>query len=447
MPIGTFLGLQTALRGILAQQQALDVTGHNIANANTVGYTRQEAVLTPTPAYSEPAVSRGPQAGQLGTGVEVTAYKRIRDEFLDTQLHAQTMRQGYYGALHDGLSQVETALAEPSDTGISSLLQSFWSSWQDVSNAPENASTRQALVQNAASLADGFRQLSSQLSTIGTQANANVSSTLGEINGDASSIAQLNDEIMRSQAVGDTPNDLLDQRDVLVDKLSQLVNVTRVDNADGTIDLKVGTTSLVTGLTAQARVESDFAAGDITAGKLAGLIQLRDVVVPQQLTDLNGIAAQMITKVNALHLSGTDLAGNPGTAFFAGTNASDIAVSAPILANPSLVAASGTGAPGDASQALAIAALQNTSTINTDYQRFVTKVGSDSRDATRTFDNAKSLADALESRRESVSGVSLDEEMTNLLKFQRGFQASARALTAMDDMVDLLVSRTGKVGL
>src|SRR5438105_5038623 len=338
MPIGTFMGLQTALRGILAQQQALDTTGHNIANANTVGFTRQEALLAPTPAYSEPSTTRGAQAGQIGTGVEVTAYRRIRDEFIDTQLHAQTMREGYYGALSDGLTQVEQALNEPSDTGLSSLLQSFWSSWQDVANSPENPSTRQALVQNAASLTDGLQQLSGQLSTIQSQTATNASSTLDEINADAATVAQLNDEIKRAKVVGDTPNDLLDQRDVLVDKLAQLVNVTRV-------------------------------------------------------------------------------------------------------------AASANGAPGDGAQALAVAALQRTSTIDSDYQRFVTKVGSDSRDATRTSDNATSLASALENRRESVSGVSLDEEMANLLKFQRGFQASSRALSAMDDMIELLVTRTGRVGL
>jgi len=443
MGLSTFMGLQTALRGILAQQQALDITGHNIANANTVGYTRQQAVLTPTPAYSNP----GAMPGQIGTGVDVTSYQRIRDEFIDTQLHAQTMRQGYYGALQDGLSQVETSLAEPSDNGISSLLQGFWSSWQDLSNNPESAGTRQALVQSAASLADGFRQLSSQLTTIQSQAGQNVTQTLSEINSATASIAQLNDSIMKAKVVGDTPNDLMDQRDMLVDQLSQLVNVTRVDNPDGTIDLKVGSTSLVTGAASTPRVETDFTAGDITAGKLAGLIQVRDVVVPQQLSDLNGIASQLITAVNAVHTSGVDLNGNPGVAFFTGTSAADIAVSAPVAADPSLVAASANGQPGDPTNALKIAALQTSTTINTDYQRFVTKVGSDSRDATRTYNNAKSLADSLESRRQSVSGVSLDEEMTNLVRFQRGFQASARALTAMDDMIDLLVSRTGKVGL
>jgi flagellar hook-associated protein 1 FlgK len=166
MPLSTFLGLETTLRGILAQQLALDVTGHNIANANTIGYSRQAAVMAPTEAYTVPGVTRPPQAGQLGTGVNVQSYQRMRDEFLDIQYRAQSMRQGSAEAAQDGLRQIEVAFNEPSDTGLNSLLQSYWSSWHDVSNAPENLATRQALAQNAASLANGFQSLATQLQTV-----------------------------------------------------------------------------------------------------------------------------------------------------------------------------------------------------------------------------------------------------------------------------------------
>ena len=153
MPVSTFLGLETTLRGILAQQLALDVTGHNISNANTVGYSRQAAVMAPTEAYTVPGVTRPPQAGQLGTGVNVQSYQRMRDEFLDIQYRAQSMRQGSAEAAQDGLRQIEVAVNEPSDTGLNSLLQSYWASWHDVSNAPENLATRQALAQNASTAA------------------------------------------------------------------------------------------------------------------------------------------------------------------------------------------------------------------------------------------------------------------------------------------------------
>src|SRR4029079_8079351 len=143
-----------------------DVSAHNIANANTVGYTRQEAVMTASPAFSYPSVVNSGIPGQIGTRVDVTRYRRVRDAFVDTQLRAQSTRQGNYEAKSDGLDQVELALAEPGDTGINALLNKYWNAWNDVANAPENMATRQALVQAAGALSDGFRTLSSQLTTI-----------------------------------------------------------------------------------------------------------------------------------------------------------------------------------------------------------------------------------------------------------------------------------------
>ncbi|MGI9658153.1 MAG: flagellar hook-associated protein FlgK, partial [Gaiellaceae bacterium] len=198
----TFMGLQTALRGILAQQRALDTTAHNIANANTVGYTRQEAQLAPTRPYTEPAVSRPPQAGQIGTGVDVVEFRRIRDEFIDVQLRAQTMRQGYAQARHDGLEQVELTLNEPSDSGLASLISRYWSSWQDVANTPEDIATRQALLQNAAALGDGFRSLDAQLSTIVSQTGQNVTLSIDELNAIGTDLRNLNESIGRSLVVG-----------------------------------------------------------------------------------------------------------------------------------------------------------------------------------------------------------------------------------------------------
>ena len=156
MAISTFLGLETALRGILAQQRAIDVTGHNIANASTPGYSRQTANLVTTQPMADTP------AGLLGTGVDVQSYQRVRDSYIDVQLRAQTMLKGYAEAQQNGLSQVELSLNEPSDTGLSSLLGKYWAAWQNVANAPEDVATRQALAQSAASLANGFNSLSSQ---------------------------------------------------------------------------------------------------------------------------------------------------------------------------------------------------------------------------------------------------------------------------------------------
>jgi flagellar hook-associated protein 1 FlgK len=453
MPLSTFLGLETTLRGILAQQLALDVTGHNIANANTVGYSRQSAVMATTEAYTVPGVSRPPQAGQLGTGVDVQSYQRMRDEFLDIQYRAQSMRQGSAQATQDGLLQIEVAFNEPSDSGLNSLLQSYWAAWHDVSNTPENLATRQALAQNAASLANGFQNLATQLQTVQSQVAQNVTDTIAQVNAIGTQITQLTAAITADELTGDKPNDLLDQRDVLIDQLSKLGNVTVTVGALDTVDITFGGATLVSGGTAQAAVtESDMTS--LTSGKLSGLIGLRDTAIPGYQTSLDNLASTLITETNTLHGSGYDLSGNLGGAFFTGTDAASIAVNPALLLTPALIAASANGQPGNAGNALAIADMQRSAqaglggaTIDTSYSQLVTQLGSDVRDATQTTDNATILAGSLDDKRQSVSGVSLDEEMTNLVKFQRGYQASSRALSAMDEMIDQLINRTGRVGL
>lgn len=461
----TFMGLETALRGILAQQRALDTTAHNIANANTVGYTRQQAQLAPTHPYTEPAVSRPPQAGQIGTGVDVVAFRRIRDEFIDVQLRAQTMRKGYAEARRDGLEQVELALNEPSDSGLASLFSRYWATWQDVANTPENLATRQALVQNAAALGDGLRTLDAQLTTIASQTGQNVTLTVDELNSIAGDLRNLNESIGRSLVVGDQPNDLLDRRDVLLDRLGELGAVVATDgDGDGALTVTLNGVTLVDDLTAYTVSEAAGNLENITLaesvglagkmGKLAGLVELRDTTIPAYQTRLDSIAAELIAQTNALHAAGFDLSGVAGGAFFTGTGASDVDVNAALIATPALVAASGNGQPGNADNALALAGLRTTAlaglggaTIDDAYSQLVTTIGSDAREALRTLDNATILSDGLDDRRQSVSGVSLDEEMASLVRYQRAYQASARALSAMDEMIDVLVNRTGRVGL
>jgi flagellar hook-associated protein 1 FlgK len=468
--ISTFMGLQTALRGILAQQRSLDVTGHNISNANTPGYSRQEAVLRAAPSYQVPIASSG-GFGRIGTGVDVVQYKRIRDDFVDVQLYAQNLRKGAAEATAEGLEQVELALAEPGDTGLSSLLQRYWASWQDVANAPESLATRQALVQNAQSLATAIQGLDQQLAQIANEAGQEVTTVLEEVNQAAKDLARLNDAIQTAQVMGDTPNDLLDERDLILDKLSKLgaLPLDPDPDGDGLYTITFNGVTIVDELTSYTlsesggTIENDMATPETASlagksGKLAALVQLRDTTLPSYRGDLDAIAAALITNTNALHAAGTGLGGTTGVDFFlpspapATGAAQVIAVNPALLTDPRQVAASASGEPGDNSVALQIAGVRTAitvggTTIDGAYSQLVTQIGSDAKEAQRTLANATVLADALENRRSSVSGVSLDEEMTNLLRFQRGYQAAARALTAMDEMIELIVTRTGRVGL
>ncbi len=469
MPVSTFMGLETALRGILAQQRGLDVTGHNVSNANTTGYTRQRAEMVATPAFTYPAVSRPPQGGQIGTGVEVAEYVRIRDEFVDIQLRTQLARRGYAEARKDGLAQVELALREPSDTGLSSLFDRYWSAWHDVAVNPENMAARQALAESGSVLADGMRSLSSQLATIAAQTGQNVTLTLDQANDLAKNLASLNHAIWDRLVVGDTPNDLMDQRDTLLDQLAELGAVSVTDpDGDGSLTVALNGVTLVDEDASYTLTESGGNLVNATLsqsqplagrpGKLAALVELRDTTLPGYQASLDTIAAALASSTNALQAAGFDLAGSSGAAnasggqLFTGATAATIAFNPAVLANPALIAASGNGQPGNADVALQQAALRTApvlgpSSLTTAYSQLVTTIGSDSREAHTNQANASVLADSLENRRQSISGVSLDEEMVSLVKYQRGYQASARALSAMDEMIELLCTRTGRVGL
>ncbi len=434
-----FFGLQTSLRGLLAQQQAIDITGHDIANANTAGYSRQEAVLEPTPAYLIPANSVDNGSGaQLGSGVDVTAIRRIRDQFLDLQYRAQQMSLGDATARTTSLGQAEAAFAEPGDDGIQAQLSRFWDAWSAVANAPEDAGARAALVTGAQTLTSTFRAVSDQLTTVAQQAQDEYDSITGP-NGDvadmASQLAGLNRAIGDAVFRGQQPNDLMDQRDALIDRLSQLGQVSVTDTGDSRLRVDFGGVTLVDPSTPAGYTWPQT----LTApgGKLGALLDLASPTGPalSYRSDLDAVAANLVGSVNALHSA---------TPFFdpAGTTAATIAVAA----TTATVQTGSTAASGANDVAQAIAGLRG-GTTDQMYQALVAKVGTESQAATVAQSTAQSLSDAVDNRRQSVAGVSLDEEMMNLMRFQRGYQASARTMTTMDQMLDTLVNRTGAVGL
>ena len=221
-----------------------------------------------------------------------------------------------------------------------------------------------------------------------------------------------------------------------------------------TVDITIGGATLVSGGTPQAAIaESDMTS--LTSGKLSGLIGLRDTTIPGYQTPLDTLASTLITQTNAAaRARASTWPGTPAAPSSTAPTRRRSRSNPALLLTPALIAASANGQPGNAANALAMADMQQTAqaglggaTIDTAYSQLVTQLGSDVRDATQTTDNATILAGSLDDKRQSVSGVSLDEEMTNLVKFQRGYQASSRALSAMDEMIDQLINRTGKVGL
>ena len=440
MPISSFYGLQTSLRGLLAQQRSLDVTGHNIANVNTAGYSRQEAALAATPALFLPAGGTLNGAASLGSGVDVTSYRRVRDEFLDLQYRGQASNLGQWSGRADTLQRAEDALAEPGDNGINTQLGKFWDAWSDLANSPNPASdpaARQALVERAQAVTDTFGQVYDQITTVQTQARSEYDSIVapagpgssgGQIAQVASQIAQLNETIKRQKAGGDSPNDLLDQRDQLLDQLagfgqisvesldSGAVNVSFVDTASP------GTTySVVNDTTA---TWAGPPAGDAWSpgGRAGGLLEAvrPGGTLDSYLSSLDSVATSLTTSVNGAYggtfLESTDSAHPAGS----------LRISPALVAAPSTINA-GTAGQGANDIALRVSQLRDGAPDGA-YRSFVTRIGTDVQEATRQVTNAQALTDSVEDRRQSVAGVSLDEEMTNMIKFQRSYQAASRAM-------------------
>ncbi|MEW6573311.1 MAG: flagellar hook-associated protein FlgK [Bacillota bacterium] len=473
MMISTFLGFQTALRALMAQRKATETAGHNIANANTPGYSRQRVELQAcdTP-FTVPSLGRPEVPGQLGTGVDIVSIERIRDNFLDLQVRNEQGNLGNWEVRRDSLQKVEVILGEPTDNGLNNAMVEFWNAWQELSKTPESLAVRSEVRQRAITLAETIRHINGQLEQLQDDLNFNVGVTVDEINTIASQLADLNQQIARSVSVGDNPNDLRDRRDLLLDELAEMVNITVTEQPDGMVDVAIGGRNLVQGTTVDAlqavpdplnnnfyevQWSSDGIPVTMTSGSLLGMIWARDTGIADVLSQLDELAVTLIDEVNALHQAGFGLDNSTGNDFFSGTGASDIAVAAGILADLNTIAAATDVAkiPGDGSNALAIAQLKDaltmppaapTGTFGDYYRSLVATVGIDTEQAVRMTENEEILLGELENKRQSVMGVSIDEEMANIIQFSHAYQAAARVLNTLDEELDIIINRMGLVG-
>jgi len=448
MPISSFYGMQTSLRGLLAQQRLLDTTGHNIANASTAGYSRQEATLSASLAQQVTVQGSVNPTGHLGSGVDVTGFRRVRDQFLDSQFRAQNTNVNEWNARASSLDSAELSLAEPSDNGINEQLSKFWNAWSDLSKAPDSLSAKQALVQNANGLTDSIQTVRSQMVAAqqgATDQYAAIANPGGEISKIATELAGLNNTIAKSLVNGDAPNDLMDRRDQLLDQLSGYGQVSVETLASGStnvafVDRDSGVTyPIVTD--AQSNWNGPPAGDWNPGGQLGGLLGVAKTpggTIDGYLTQLDSFTKTLADTVNSAYGGDFFNYGSP--------EGQTIKVSDPIQLAPASIRG-GSGATGSNDIALAISQLRGNPSIDGVYKSFVAKVGGDLNEATRMQANAQVLTDSVENRRQSVSGVSMDEEMSNLVRFQRAYQASARAMSTMDEMLDVLINRTGKVGL
>lgn len=312
----TFSGIELGKRSIMAHTDAITTAGHNISNANTEGYSRQRVQLKEFDPLYKPDLERAERAGMIGQGIDVQSINRIRDEMLDQRIVSQQNLESYWETRSKYYSMIEQIYNEPDEVSVRSNMDKFWESWQELSMNPESQAARQAVVTRGESLTDSIKTKWENLMGVGSLLNSDIEATVKQVNSYANQIASLNAEIVRSRGMGDNPNDLLDRRDLLVDKLSKLANIT-TDQRDGDefmvhLDGRV----LVQGGVARnfelvsltdnngydklvwADTREDAV---VSGGTLGALIELRDVDIRNEVQSLNTMTMNFSDLVNDVH--------------------------------------------------------------------------------------------------------------------------------------------------
>ncbi|MGE7922800.1 flagellar hook-associated protein FlgK [Viridibacillus arvi] len=545
----TFMGLETSKRGLYTQQSALYTTGHNISNANTIGYSRQRVNMQSTLGYPGVGLNAPKTAGHIGTGVEAGSVERIRDQFLDRQFRQEATKLGYWGAKTESISQMEDIMAEPSEYGLNQAFNDFYKSLQDISTNPENASARKVALENAKHLADSFNYINSQLKEVQGNLKNELKVETDAINSILRQIAEINEQIQKVEPNGYLPNDLYDARDNLIDQLSEYVPIETSYNKSGgnalgiaegsvVIKLRGSGTTLVDGnkvAQLQAQGKSIDKDGNITgaAGALtddltefqaftgfgvsdlvsvedaknlqtnqfgASSIKVEDMQIgggkmislahsygyekngvalpqgdyPNSVQELSKLAKAFVSAFNQIHNAGYQLnSATKGTDFFKIDADGKVTVE---ITDPSQIAAStAPNEEGNGKLAIILSNLKTTAlsdgkvidlgngssitltfkagenlegaTTQSFYQGLVGKIGVSGSEADKMTYNAATIQLTVSNKRASVSSVSLDEEMTNMIMFQQAYNASARMVTVVDETLDKIINGMGRVGI
>jgi flagellar hook-associated protein 1 FlgK len=452
----SFSGLGIAVSGLNAAQRQLEVAAHNVANVNTEGYSRQRVELATARPVPGTHGRRGD--GMRGMGVTVADVIRVRNALADASFRNESANQASWGVKAEVLARAEQVLG-PFDAGTPQALSRFYAAWDQLSLQPQDPAARNGVLDAGRQLAAGFRAAARELDRLGTETATRASEAAEEVNRLAAQVAKLNVAIVDALAGKQSPNDLLDERDRLVDRLAALAGATSLTDADGTVTVFVGTRALVradaadrlvvTGSPSLAVTFASDGGAAAPGGRLGGLVELANVTLPAIRADLDAVAVGLRDSVNAAHQAGYDLDGNPGLAFFAGTGAADLDVNPAVGARQ--VAASAGGQPADGNNALAVAATRTSpavggATVTEAVVAFAGRLGAYAAAARTSADASGAILEGIRRERAVTNSVSLDEELANMVRFQRSYEAAARVITVIDEMLDRLVNNTGLVG-
>lgn len=462
----SFGGLYTSITGLQVSKQSLNTVSHNISNANNKNYVRQ-SVIHATNSYTTVGVG----SFQIGTGVNIAEIRQIRDEFLDLKLRREISSFGYHYAKSQILEDVEAVFNEITSSGLQSVMDEFWNNWNELYKEPESLTIRALVHESAVAFVDTVNHLSTQLGNIKMNLNSEILTKVNEVNSILKSIGELNSKIKLVEGENSKvkANDYRDERNALLDRLAELMPVTSYENSFGEVVVHLRGKELVSGnfISTLDIKQDNFGLAHIYfyntnekidlngQGELGGFIDARDKSVTYYMDRLDILVHTVATEINKLHSNGVDLLGDTGTDFFVGVDnlqnaAANIKVN-PDLANFNKIAISQSGAIGDGVIAKDIYELRNTKlfddmTVDDYYRDILLSLGLE-REASRTIANNQDfLIKSIDEKRKSISGVSLDEEMADMIKFQHSYVANSRVINAIDEMIETIVNRVGIVG-
>jgi len=442
------------------QQEGVEVAGHNLANVNNPGYSRQRVNIVSAPSIMTPI---GPE----GTGAQVASIQQLRSALLDGQVVGETSVGSFLDAQQAALENGQAILGETVSTagtthGLAQGLSDLFASLQSLSTDPTSLTERQAVLQKAQALASQFNQIDKNLAKLTGDLNTSIQSDVAQVNQLLATIASDNQQIGAAEAGNKgSANDLRDSRQQSIEALAKLVNITTAEQPNGAVDISIGGVSLVSNTKVLDTLQTYDAGGGqillqsqsggqpltLTSGTIQGTIAARDGGLKDLRQNLDSLAGGLISQINTIHAAGYSLTGSTGANFFTGSGASDIAVNSALLGNPALLQASGTsGAVGDNKVALALAQLANArqaglnnATFSENYAQTVASLGQSLSDGNNSISNQSLVQQMLQRQRDSVSGVSLDEEMTTLIQFQKAYVASAHVVTTVDQMLQTVL--------
>jgi flagellar hook-associated protein 1 FlgK len=470
--VSTFSVLNTASLALSAQQRAIDITGQNIANVNTEGYSRQRVDMQSIGGSTVPAIWSA--SSQVGQGVNADQVTRIRDAFLEARAQTEHATTANLTVQNDTLSSIEQSFQEPGDTGIQPMLTNVWTGWSAIHNNPTDPGARSQLLQRTQTLVAGLHTVAASLDGQWANTQDSLNTLMSDVNSSAKQVADLNQAIKRATDSNMPTNELQDKRDVLILHLADTVGATSAKQSDGTLSVSVGGTTLVSGnaplqLKLSGATTSAFATTNppvivtdpagtpmSVGGTALGQLSALTSIIPRYQGQLDAIAQQLAGQTNTAHTAGYDLAGNPGKPMFDDGSGTTPVVLASITAanitlqisDPSQLAAAsvspaaaGGVVSGDGGNADAMFQQRLTTTgVDSTYRKMIVASGVETATSSGNLATQTVVSTNVDSARDSVAGVSTDEEMTNMLQFQHGYQAAGKLVETISSMLDALMA-------